>query len=223
MPVYRTETTDAVVAAREGLERATADGCDVVIVDTAGRLQIDEALMDELARVRDAVKPLNVLLVLDAMTGQEAVAVARAFQERIAFDGIVLTKLDGDARGGAALSVKAITGRPVKFASVGEKLDQLEVFHPDRMASRILGMGDVLTLIEKAEQAVEQDEQEEMERADARRAVHVRRLPRLDADAEEDGPAPGRHEADPGHGPAARGHGRRRLARWRGSRRSCSR
>ena len=164
LPVYRTETTDAVVAAREGLERATADGCDVVIVDTAGRLQIDEALMDELAHVRDAVKPLNVLLVLDAMTGQEAVAVAQAFQERIAFDGIVLTKLDGDARGGAALSVKAITGKPVKFASIGEKLDQLEVFHPDRMASRILGMGDVLTLIEKAEQAVEQDEQEEMER-----------------------------------------------------------
>jgi signal recognition particle subunit SRP54 len=149
VPVYRTDTTD---------------GCDVVIVDTAGRLQIDEALMEELAHVRDAVKPLNVLLVLDAMTGQEAVSVARAFQDRIAFDGVVLTKLDGDARGGAALSVKAITGRPVKFASVGEKLDQLEVFHPDRMASRILGMGDVLTLIEKAEQAVEQDEQEEMEK-----------------------------------------------------------
>jgi signal recognition particle subunit SRP54 len=164
VPVYRTDTADAVTAAREGLERATADGCDVVIVDTAGRLQIDEALMDELAHVRDAVKPLNVLLVLDAMTGQEAVSVARAFQERIAFDGIVLTKLDGDARGGAALSVKAVTGRPVKLASVGEKLDQLEVFHPDRMASRILGMGDVLTLIEKAEQAVERDEQEDLER-----------------------------------------------------------
>ena len=163
VPVYRTDTTDAVVAAREGLERATADGCDVVIVDTAGRLQIDDGLMDELARVRDAVKPLNVLLVLDAMTGQEAVAVARAFQERIAFDGMILTKLDGDARGGAALSAKAVTDRPVKFASVGEKLDQLEVFHPDRMASRILGMGDVLTLIEKAEQAVEQDEQQLME------------------------------------------------------------
>jgi signal recognition particle subunit SRP54 len=163
VPVYRTDTTDAVAAAREGLERATADGCDVVIVDTAGRLQIDDALMDELAHVRDAVKPLNVLLVLDAMTGQEAVSVARAFQERIAFDGMILTKLDGDARGGAALSAKAVTDRPVKFASVGEKLDQLEVFHPDRMASRILGMGDVLTLIEKAEQAVEQDEQELME------------------------------------------------------------
>ena len=163
VPVYRTDTSDPVVAAREGLERATADGCDVVVIDTAGRLQIDEALMDELARVRDVVKPLNVLLVLDAMTGQEAVSVARSFQERIAFDGIVLTKLDGDARGGAALSAKAITGRPVKFASIGEKLDQLEVFHPDRMASRILGMGDVLTLIEKAEQAVERDDQELME------------------------------------------------------------
>jgi len=164
IPVYRTETQDPVRAAVEGLERAKADGLDVVIVDTAGRLNIDDALMDELARVRDAVKPLNVLLVLDAMTGQDAVNVAEAFQERIAFDGIVLTKLDGDARGGAALSVKAITGKPIKFASVGEKLDQLEVFHPDRMASRILGMGDVLTLIEKAEAAVAVDEQEEIER-----------------------------------------------------------
>src|SRR6476619_5953528 len=164
VPVYRTETQDPVRAAVEGLERAKADGLDVVIVDTAGRLSIDETLMDELARVRDAVKPLNILLVLDAMTGQEAVNVAEAFQERIAFDGVLLTKLDGDARGGAALSVKAITGRPIKFASVGEKLDQLEVFHPDRMASRILGMGDVLTLIEKAEAAVAEDEQAEMER-----------------------------------------------------------
>lgn len=164
IPVYRTDTSDAVRAAAEGLERAKADGLDAVIVDTAGRLHVDEALMDELARVRDAVKPLNVLLVLDAMTGQEAVNVAEAFQQRIAFDGVVLTKLDGDARGGAALSVKAITGKPIKFASLGEKLDQLEVFHPDRMASRILGMGDVLTLIEKAEAAVAEDEQAEMER-----------------------------------------------------------
>ncbi|MBA2294825.1 MAG: signal recognition particle protein [Actinobacteria bacterium] len=163
VPVYRTETSDAVHAAKEGIERATADGRDVAIVDTAGRLQIDEALMDELEHVRDAVKPLNVLLVLDAMTGQEAVNVATAFQERISFDGVVLTKLDGDARGGAALSVKAVTGRPVKFASIGEQLDQLEVFHPERMASRILGMGDVLTLIEKAEQAVEEDERDAME------------------------------------------------------------
>jgi signal recognition particle subunit SRP54 len=135
-----------------------------VIVDTAGRHQVDGDLMDELERIAKETKPLNVLLVLDAMTGQEAVNVAEAFQERIAFDGTLLTKLDGDARGGAALSVRAVTGKPVKLASTGEKLDQLEWFHPDRMASRILGMGDVLTLIEKAEQAVEADEQAEMEK-----------------------------------------------------------
>jgi signal recognition particle subunit SRP54 len=163
IPVYREETKDPVVAARKGLQRAQADGRDVVIVDTAGRLSIDEALMEELAAVRKETKPHNILLVLDAMTGQEAVNVAAAFQERVDFDGVVLTKLDGDARGGAALSVKAVTGKPVKLASVGEKLDQLEWFHPDRMASRILGMGDVLTLIEKAEAAVEEDEQAAME------------------------------------------------------------
>jgi signal recognition particle subunit SRP54 len=163
IPVYGDERKDAVVAARKGLQRAQADARDVVILDTAGRLHVDEALMEELASVRKEVRPTNVLLVLDAMTGQEAVNVALAFQERIAFDGVVLTKLDGDARGGAALSVKAVTGRPIKLASVGEKLDQLEYFHPDRMASRILGMGDVLTLIEKAEAAVEEDEQAAME------------------------------------------------------------
>jgi signal recognition particle subunit SRP54 len=164
VPVFRGETTDAVAVSVAGVAWARANGNDVAIVDTAGRLHVDEELMDELARVRDATKPLDVLLVLDAMTGQEAVNVARAFQERIAFDGLVLTKLDGDARGGAALSVKAVTGRPIKLVSVGEKLDQLEWFHPDRMASRILGMGDVLTLIEKAEAAVEADDQAELER-----------------------------------------------------------
>jgi len=164
VPVFRTDTSDAVEATRSGLERARSEGLDAVIVDTAGRLQIDESMMDELERVRDAAKPLNVLLVLDAMTGQEAVNVAEAFHERVSFDGVVLTKLDGDARGGAALSVKAITGRPIKFASTGEKLDALEVFHPDRMASRILGMGDVLTLIERAEAAVAEDEQAELEK-----------------------------------------------------------
>ena len=165
IPVYLDRSTeDAVAVARHGLEQAQAQGRDVVIVDTAGRLQIDEPLMEELAEVSKAIKPHNVLLVLDAMTGQEAVAVAEAFQERIDFDGVVLTKLDGDARGGAALSVKAVTGKQIKLASTGEKLDQLEYFHPDRMASRILGMGDVLTLIEKAEEAAEADEQEEMER-----------------------------------------------------------
>jgi signal recognition particle subunit SRP54 len=163
IPVYREETKDPVVATKKGLQRALADELDTVIVDTAGRLHVDEALMEELAAVRKEAKPTNVLLVLDAMTGQEAVNVALAFQERVAFDGVVLTKLDGDARGGAALSVKAVTGKPIKFASIGEKLDQLEVFHPDRMASRILGMGDVLTLIEKAEAAVEEDEQAAME------------------------------------------------------------
>jgi signal recognition particle subunit SRP54 len=163
IPVYREDTSDPVVATRRGIERAREDALDVAIVDTAGRLHVDEELMDELVAVRNEAKPMNVLLVLDAMTGQEAVAVAEAFQERIAFDGVLMTKLDGDARGGAALSVKAVTGKPIKLASVGEKLDQLEYFHPDRMASRILGMGDVLSLIERAEAAVEEDERQELE------------------------------------------------------------
>ena len=161
VPVFSGERSDPVKATREGIDAAEGD---VVIVDTAGRLHVDEALMEELAFVRKEAKPTNVLLVLDAMTGQEAVAVAQAFQERVDFDGVVLTKLDGDARGGAALSVKAVTGKPIKLVSVGEKVDQLEYFHPDRMASRILGMGDVLSLIEKAEAAVEEDEREELER-----------------------------------------------------------
>ena len=155
--------SDPVRAVTEGIEQSRKQGKDVVILDTAGRLHIDEALMEELAAVRKASKPTNVLLVLDAMTGQEAVSVAESFHERVAFDGVVLTKLDGDARGGAALSVKAVTGKPVKFASIGEKLDQIEYFHPDRMASRILGMGDVLTLIEKAEEAADEDEQARLE------------------------------------------------------------
>jgi signal recognition particle subunit SRP54 len=164
VPVFRTDTKDAVEATRSGIERAQAEGLDTVIVDTAGRLQIDEELMQELERVRDVARPHNILLVLDSMTGQEAVNVAQAFDERISFDGVILSKLDGDTRGGAALSVKAVTGKPIKFASVGEKVDALEVFHPDRMASRILGMGDVLTLIERAEAAVAEDEQAEMEK-----------------------------------------------------------
>jgi signal recognition particle subunit SRP54 len=164
VPVYAAERADPVRAVAEGIRRAREDGRDVVILDTAGRLQIDEELMEELAAVRREAKPTNVLLVVDAMTGQEAVNVAQAFQERVAFDGVVLTKLDGDARGGAALSVKAVTGQPVKLASTGEKLDQIEWFHPERMAGRILGMGDVMTLIERAEAAVEEDEKEDMER-----------------------------------------------------------
>jgi len=163
VPVF-TGADDPVAVSREGVEQAKAEGLDVVVLDTAGRLHVDEALMDELAAVRDETRPTNVLLVLDSMTGQDAVRVAEAFADRIAFDGIVLTKLDGDARGGAALSVKAVTGKPVKLVSVGERLDQLEYFHPDRMASRILGMGDVLTLVEKAEAAVEADERDELEK-----------------------------------------------------------
>jgi signal recognition particle subunit SRP54 len=161
IPVFT--ASDPVRAVSEGIDQSRAQGKDVVILDTAGRLHVDEDLMTELAEVRKAAKPTNVLLVLDAMTGQEAVSVAEAFHERVAFDGVILTKLDGDARGGAALSVKAVTGKPVKLASVGEKLDQLEYFHPDRMASRILGMGDVLTLIEKAEEAADEDEQARLE------------------------------------------------------------
>jgi signal recognition particle subunit SRP54 len=165
VPVYLDRaSSDAAAVANDALEQARAQGRDVLIVDTAGRLHVDEELMDELVRVRDAVKPHNVLLVLDSMTGQDAVNVAEAFAERVAFDGVILTKLDGDARGGAALSVKHVTGKPIKFASTGEKLDQLEVFHPERMASRILGMGDVLTLIERAEEAAEEDEAAEMEK-----------------------------------------------------------
>jgi signal recognition particle subunit SRP54 len=163
IPVHREDDSDPITVVRNGIAKLADEGLDTVILDTAGRLHVDEDLMDELERVRDEAKPANVLLVLDAMTGQEAVNVALAFQERVAFDGVVMTKLDGDARGGAALSVKAVTGRPIKLISVGEKLDQLEYFHPDRMASRILGMGDVLTLIERAEQAVEEDEQKELE------------------------------------------------------------
>jgi signal recognition particle subunit SRP54 len=163
IPVYR-GTGDAVAVSSKGVEWARSSGVDAVIIDSAGRLHVDEELMAELSAIYSAVKPLNVLLVLDAMTGQEAVTVAEAFLERVAFDGVLLTKLDGDARGGAALSVKAITGKPIKLVSVGEKLDQLEYFHPDRMASRILGMGDVLSLIEKAEAAVEEEEQADLER-----------------------------------------------------------
>jgi signal recognition particle subunit SRP54 len=164
VPVFSEERSDPVKAVEQGLEGVRAEGLDTVILDTAGRLHVDEELMDELAAVRDATRPTNVLLVLDSMTGQDAVRVAEAFAERVAFDGVVLTKLDGDARGGAALSVKAVTGKPIKLVSVGERVDQLEYFHPDRMAQRILGMGDVLSLIEKAEAAVEDDERAEMER-----------------------------------------------------------
>ncbi len=155
---------DPVEIAAWALERAKENGKDVLIVDTSGRLHVDEELMAELVRIRAAVKPHNVLLVVDAMTGQDAVNVAEKFAEAVQFDGVVMSKLDGDARGGAALSVKAVTGKPILFASTGEKLEQFERFHPDRMAQRILGMGDVMSLIEQAERQFDESEALELER-----------------------------------------------------------
>ena len=163
--VYQQGTdADPVEIAAWALDKAKEEGRDVLIVDTAGRLHIDSELMDELARIRKRVKPHNVLLVVDAMTGQDAVGVAESFSEAAEFDGVIISKLDGDARGGAALSVKAVTGKPILFASTGEKLEDFDHFHPDRMASRILGMGDVLSLIEKAEEQVSEEEAEELQR-----------------------------------------------------------
>ena len=156
IPVFEMGQIDPVTIAQEAVKYAGDHGNDIVFLDTAGRLHIDEALMDELRRVKAAVKPTEILLVVDAMTGQDAVNVAEKFNETLGIDGVILTKLDGDTRGGAALSVRAVTGKPIKFAGTGEKLDDLEVFHPDRMASRILGMGDVLTLIEKAQDEVDE-------------------------------------------------------------------
>ena len=155
-PVFERGTQDPVLTAQEAVRHAKDYGNDYVIIDTAGRLQIDEQLMDELHRIKEAVSPTDILLVVDAMTGQEAVNVAKAFDDLLDITGVILTKLDGDTRGGAALSVKAVTGKPIKFAGTGEKIGDLEVFHPDRMASRILGMGDVLTLIEDAQQRLDE-------------------------------------------------------------------
>jgi signal recognition particle subunit SRP54 len=155
---------DPVEIAAWALDKAKDEGRDVLIIDTAGRLHIDSELMGELAKIRKRTKPHNVLLVVDAMTGQDAVGVAESFSEAAEFDGVIISKLDGDARGGAALSVKAVTGKPIIFASTGEKLEDFERFHPDRMSSRILGMGDVLSLIEKAEEQVTEDEAEELQR-----------------------------------------------------------
>ena len=155
---YTSDQQDPVIICREAVKQAASSLYEVVILDTAGRLQIDEPLMDELRKIRSGVKPHEILFVADAMTGQEAVNIASKFNTDLGFDGVVLTKLDGDARGGAALSVKAVTGKPLKFVGMGEKLDALEPFHPDRMASRILGMGDVMSLIEKAQETVDQEE-----------------------------------------------------------------
>ncbi|MGI8584796.1 MAG: signal recognition particle protein [Thermoleophilaceae bacterium] len=155
---------DPVEIAEWALGRAASDGRDVLIVDTSGRLHVDQELMEELARIREATRPHDVLLVVDAMTGQDAVAVAEQFSETVNFDGVVMTKLDGDARGGAALSVKAVTGKPIVYASTGEGLEAFDRFHPDRMAQRILGMGDVLSLVEKAERQLDEAKAKELER-----------------------------------------------------------
>ena len=163
IPVFQMGTANPVDIAKAAVEHAKKEGFDMVFLDTAGRLHVDEALMEELSNIKEAVQPNEILLVVDAMTGQDAVNAATAFNNQLDIDGVMLTKLDGDARGGAALSVKAVTGKPIKFVGTGEKLDQIEPFHPSRMASRILGMGDVLTLIEKAEAAMDQKKAQELE------------------------------------------------------------
>ena len=163
IPVFEMGQGNPVEIAKEAIAHAIRHGNDMVFLDTAGRLHVDEQLMNELKAIKAEVKPTEILLVVDAMTGQDAVNAAQTFNEWLDIDGVMLTKLDGDARGGAALSVKAVTGKPIKFIGVGEKLDQIEPFHPGRMASRILGMGDVLTLIEKAEQAFDQKKAAELE------------------------------------------------------------
>ena len=162
VPVFEMGKEDPVKIAEKAIKHAKDYGHDIVILDTAGRLHIDEELMGELERVKAAVNPQEILLVIDSMTGQDAVNVAKSFNELLDITGVIITKLDGDTRGGAALSVKAVTGKPIKFAGIGEKLSDLEVFHPDRMASRILGMGDVLTLIEEAEAKLDQKQAEEL-------------------------------------------------------------
>ena len=164
IPVYANENSqDVVKISKQAIEQAISKLNDVIIIDTAGRLQIDEVLMEELKNLKLAVKPHEILLVVDSMTGQEAVNVAESFKDAVGIDGIVLTKLDGDTRGGAALSVKKVTGRPIKYIATGEKMNDIEQFHPDRMASRILGMGDVLSIIEKAEEAITEEEAEKLE------------------------------------------------------------
>ena len=163
IPVFEMGQTNPVEIAKAAVAHAEKHGNDMVFLDTAGRLHIDEALMEELKAIKAAVNPTDIVLVVDAMTGQDAVNAASSFNEMLDIDGVMLTKLDGDARGGAALSVKAVTGKPILFLGTGEKLDQIEPFHPGRMASRILGMGDVLSLIEKAEQALDQKKAEELQ------------------------------------------------------------
>ncbi len=218
VPVFERGTdADPVEIARWGVESATQQGRDVILVDTAGRLHVDRELMDELVKISKKVSPQHTLLVLDSMTGQEAVAVAEQFQEAVDFDGVVLTKLDGDARGGAALSVRAVTGRPILFVGVGEKLDALEEFHPDRMASRILGMGDMLSLIERAEGQLDKEQSEELERKIRKNeftlddlSAQIKQIRKMGSMRSILGMLPGHRQA------GARGPDRREPARPRG-------
>ena len=226
LPVHGAEGRPPAEIAREAVDQAAAPGWNPVLLDTAGRLHIDEAMVEELKVLRREVKPHHVLLVVDAMTGQDAVTMAQRFHQEVGYDGVVLTKLDGDARGGAALSIRAVTGKPIVFCGVGERVDALEPFHPDRMASRILGMGDVLSLVEKAQATVDADEGRGAGPEAPRGQLHARGLRRAAPPAPEDGPA----RPDPRHGAVLQGRqgGRRASstpsrASSAGSRRSSAR
>ena len=214
LPVFADDSRDPVGIARRGLEEARRLGLSTVIIDTAGRLQIDDDLMRELERIKEVTNPKEVLLVVDAMTGQEAVAVAKGFNARLGVTGVILTKMDGDTRGGAALSILQVTGAPIKFVGVGEKINALEQFYPDRLASRILGMGDVLTLIEKTQAVYSVEQARELEAKRSPQRVHAGRLPGPVAPSAQDGLDGRDREDDPGtlEGPA---EGRRdRRARY---------
>ena len=215
--VYEKGTdADPVDIAAWALERAREERRDFLIIDTAGRLHIDQDLMKELSQIRDKTKPHDVLLVVDAMTGQDAVGVAESFAEAAEFDGVVMTKLDGDARGGAALSVKAVTGKPIMFASTGEKIEDFDKFHPDRMAQRILGMGDVLSLIERAESAGRREVGRRARGKTQKGPVHAGGLPHPDETGPQNGPA----QRDPRD---AAGHGGDETAEEREHRRAPAR
>ena len=200
--VHAPETMDPVARAKGALAEARAKGFDTVIVDTAGRLHIDDELMDELQAIKDAVQPSDLLYVADAMTGQDAIKSAGEFNRRVGVTGVVLTKLDGDARGGAALSVVSVVGVPIAFVGSGERLEDLELFHPDRIVSRMLGMGDVLSLIEKAEQAIDEDEARGARGEAPEERVHARRLPQAAQDDPADGAAREHPRHDSGPWPA---------------------
>lgn len=164
IPVYTTPSNDALQICRESIKAAREKACDVLILDTAGRLHVDEAMMQELENIKKEIKPHEILFVADGMTGQDAVNAAKQFLDRLDYDGVILTKMDGDARGGAALSIRSVTDRPIKFMSTGEKMDAIEAFHPDRLASRILGMGDVVTLVEKAQENMDEEKAKKLEK-----------------------------------------------------------